>query len=219
MIDPAKEIEKRCKAFVKAVNVGMRAYYKTAPAKAKGKAEPEKDKKKVQAQLPQLNVFLSTNVAALIRTPEEQAKEILEGDSWTCNSGHMTNGARHVPIRAGKLVQWHLSKTAKAHKEAFDELMRLWNVNMKKQKLRDYSRKAQLNWKSSSDPFHLELPDARLGENHPKVIQCLEVYAKATRIEGKKKNTSFETVKGSKFQKKWLKEYDAKLKKKGGAKK
>jgi hypothetical protein len=57
----------------------------------------------------------------------------------------------------------------------------------------------------------MELPHSRLKESDPRVIKTLEIYAKATRLEGKAKNLAFELKKGSKFQKNWLKNYDLKL--------
>jgi hypothetical protein len=57
----------------------------------------------------------------------------------------------------------------------------------------------------------MELPDSRLPDNDPRVIKTLEIYAKATRLEGKAKNLPFETTKGSAFQKNWLHAYDQKL--------
>jgi hypothetical protein len=50
----------------------------------------------------------------------------------------------------------------------------------------------------SADPLHMELPNSRLKDSDAQVIEALEVYAKATRIEGKAKNLDFENLKGSK---------------------
>jgi len=59
------------------------------------------------------------------------------------------------------------------------------------------------------------LPDSRLKDSDPPVIEALEINAKATRLERKARNLAYENDKGSKFQKDWLKAYDAKLAKAG----
>ena len=57
-----------------------------------------------------------------------------------------------------------------------------------------------------------------MADDDKRVIRALEVYAKATRVQGRAKNIPFETKKGSQFQKDWLKAYDEKLAKDAGAK-
>jgi hypothetical protein len=56
----------------------------------------------------------------------------------------------------------------------------------------------------------MEPPNSRLPDNDSRVVKTLEIYAKATRLEGKMKNIPFENIKGSRFQKDWLRD-DEKL--------
>lgn len=81
---------------------------------------------------------------------------------------------------------------------------------MKTQNLRNY-RGGQTFDHPGSDPLHMELPNVRLRDNDPRVVKTLEIYAKATRVDGRPRNMAFEVVKGSEFQKRWLQAYDQKL--------
>ena len=198
-LDPAKEIQKRAEALASSINAALNAHY----AKAKKAAN-------------QIAVSVSKAAAAAkVRTPEQQAALVLKGTSWTCNSAHMSDAGRHILVRIGGAPTWDLKSVAKNHPTAWAVLETRWNAGMVAQNLRNFAGNKSFNpW--SSDPLHVELPDSRLPDTDPRVIRCLEVYAKATREEGKAKNKKYETTDGSLFQKTWLKNYDAKLAAKKG---
>jgi hypothetical protein len=87
-------------------------------------------------------------------------------------------------------------------KEDYDKFVEVYAAAMKKQGLRNYKGGTDF-LPLSSDPLHLELANSRLSENDPKVEKCRQVYAKATRVDGKPKNNDFEAA-----EKKWLEAYD-----------
>lgn len=196
-MDPAKEIEKRTKALCKTINSALASHYKKAKMK---------DAKKM------ISTKMAAGAAAKARTPEQQAALVLKGTSWTCNSGHMGDGARHVAVFYGGKRTWDLKGIKKKDKDAYAVFAKAFQDGMNKQKLLNFGRgKTAL---PPGDALHVELPDSRLKDSDKRVLKCLQVYADATRLKGKKKNTSYESSKGSKFQKEWLKAYDAKLAKK-----
>jgi len=191
--DAGKEAQRRAEALVAAVNSALAAHYKTA---------------KTPAHL-QFSVSVAHGKGGIQRSPAEQAEYVLKGRSWTCNSAHMADGAKHILMKQGGVVTWNMGQLA-GQKEAFAVLTKAWNKAMAAHDLRNFTGGKHFAH-LSSDPLHMELPDARLPESDPRVIKALEIYAKATRIEGKAKNIPFETTKGSQFQKDWLKNYDLKL--------
>ena len=191
--DAGKEAQKRAERLAAAVNSALEAHYKTTKTKNHLR----------------LSISVAHGAGGVQRTPEEQAEYVLKGTSWTCNSAHMADGAKHILVKQGNVLTWNMNQVA-GQKEAFAVFKKAWNKAMAGQDLRNFTGGKDFAY-TSSDPLHMELPDARLRDNDPRVIRALEVYAKATRIEGRAKNTPFETAKGSQFQKDWLKTYDANL--------
>jgi hypothetical protein len=197
--DPGKEIRRRVDALVLAVNSALLAHYQKNKTNAKE----------------QITVSVATGAGGQVRTPEEQAAYLLKGTSWTCNGSHMADGAKHILVKQGGQVVWQLGNLASKQKDAWAVLVKTWNGVMNTQDLRNFKGTKNFDY-PGSDPLHMELPDSRLMDNDPRVIKCLEVYAKATRLEGKAKNLPYETTKGSQSQKDWLKAYDTNLAKLGG---
>jgi hypothetical protein len=191
--DPGKEAERRTQALVKAVNSALDAHYKTAKTKASQR----------------ISLSVAHGEGGIKRTPEEQAKSVWEKHSWSLNSAHMTDAAKHVLIKQGNVLTWNMQQIAQ-QKEAYAVLKQAWNKAMADQDLRNFGGGKDFAYQSN-DPLHMELPHSRLNDNDPRVTRALEVYAKATRLEGKSKNMAYELDKGSDFQKNWLKAYDAKL--------
>ena len=192
--DPGKEIEGRVSKLIEHVNDELQAHY--------AKSQTPKSA--------QISIALATGKGARARTPEEQAGFVLKGTSWTCNSAHMSDAAKHVLVREGGKVVWSMSQTQQRNPAAWGVLHKAWDDAMATEKIRNYMGGSKFA-NPSSDPLHLELPHSRLKDSDPRVIKALEVYAKATRLDGHRKNLSFEQVKGSKFQKNWLQNYDLKL--------
>jgi hypothetical protein len=191
---PGKEAQQRSSALVHAVNDALRQHYEKAKTPANKR----------------IFVSISVGPGGKSRTPEEQASFLLKGTSWTANSSHMADGAKHILVKEGGIVTWKMNELQKHDKAAFDVMVKTWNGAMKTQNLRNYKGGKAFDY-NGSDPLHMELPSSRLPDNDPRVIKTLEIYAKATRLEGKFKNIPFENVKGSQFQKDWLRDYDKKL--------
>lgn len=132
------------------------------------------------------------------RSPQTQAELISKGSSWTPASAHMIDMARHVDLMYGApgkkaKISWDLKNAFGTKPQNFAtmaELKAKWNSLMKTHKLKNYAGKD--GW-SDSDSFHFELADSKVPRNDPKIAECLAHYARITRINGKKKNTSFET--------------------------
>jgi hypothetical protein len=199
--DAGKEMQARADALVKAVNSALADHYKTTKTKASD----------------QLSLSVATGKGAIQRTPAEQADFVLKQVSWTMNSSHMSDGAKHINLKQGPLVTWALHQISVKDKAAFAVMTKAWDKAMAANDIRNFSGGKKFD-PFGGDAMHMELPDSRLKDNDKRVEEALEIYAKATRIEGRAKNLAFETKKGSQFQKDWLKTYDQKLAREAAAK-
>lgn len=195
---PDKEVKERTDALVSAVNSALQIHY-------------QKTKTEVNQRI---SISVSMGPGGKVRTPEEQASYLLKGTSWTANSSHMSDGAKHILVRQGAQVVWKLKELETKQKDAWAVLAKEWNAAMKTHDLRNYRGEKSFDY-PGSDPLHMELPESRLPDNDPRVMKTLDIYAKATRLEGKSKNLAFENTKGSYAQKNWLHAYDQKLAKAG----
>jgi len=186
----ADDIETVCKRMVADANAQLDNY--------------EKKQIKEGVKKPNsMRTFLSGNPSSGVRTGEQQAKEVLAGRSWTCNSSHMADAARHVgPILNGKKLTAMSPLKKAVSEEDYDCFVEFYSKAMKKQGLRNYKGGTEF-LHASGDPLHMELADSRLPANHPEVEKCRTAYAKATREDGQSKNDGFE-----KADKKWLDAYD-----------
>jgi len=186
----ANDIETKCKKMVEDANKELEKYEKEQ--KKKGVEKPDS-----------MRTFLSQYDKSKSRTGEQQAEEVLAGRSWTCNSSHMADAARHVgPKLNGKNLTSMKPLKDAVSKDDYDKFVEVYAAAMKTQGLRNYKGGADF-LPSSADPLHMELPDSRLKDGDPKVEACRLAYAKATREDGKTKNEDYE-----KADKKWLEAYD-----------
>jgi hypothetical protein len=186
----ADDIETVCKRMVDDANSQLEKYEKEQVKK--GVKKPDS-----------MRTFISQYGPSKSRTGEEQAKEVLEGDSWTCNSSHMADAARHVgPVLNGKKLTSMGALKKAVSKEDYECFVEIYGAAMKKQGLKNFKGGADF-LPASKDPLHMELADSRLPSNHPEIEKCRQAYAKATRQEGHKRNEDFE-----KADKKWLEAYD-----------
>ena len=141
--DPGKEMQRRADALVKGVNSALADYYKTAKTKPGD----------------QISISVAHGKGGIQRTPEEQAEFVLEGKSWTLNSSHMSDGAKHILVKHGHHAPtWNLNLLAAKQKEAFAVMNKAWNDAMKAQDVRNFAggRGFAVH---SDDPLHMELPD------------------------------------------------------------
>jgi hypothetical protein len=186
----ADDIETLCKKMVDDANDQLEKYEKEQVKK--GVKKPDS-----------MRTFLSKYEKSKSRTGEQQAEEVLAGRSWTCNSSHMADAARHVgPKLNGKNLTSMSALKKAVSQEDYDCFVEIYGKAMKKQGLRNYKGGTEF-LPSSADPLHLELADSRLPDKDPKVEACRKAYAKATREDGKPKNEDYE-----KADKKWLEAYD-----------
>jgi hypothetical protein len=186
----ADDIETVCNRMIKDANAQLEQY--------------EKEQKKKGVEKPNsMRVFLSQYEKSKSRTGEEQAEEVIAGRSWTCNSSHMADAARHVgPKLNGKNLTSMSALKKAVSEEDYNKFVEVYEAAMKKQGLRNYKGGTDF-LHSSADPLHLELANSRLPKNDPKVEACRRAYAKATREDGKPKNKKFEEA-----EKTWLQAYD-----------
>jgi len=184
---------------------------KDADAAAKsGKDEKdEKAKKKDKpAADPAVITFRIDKVNGMSRTPAEQAALVVKGTSWVCWGAHMADKARDILMFAdGKYVT---SSPDKVLGDDFDAFKKAWLSNRKGLGLKDAGGKD--NW-VDSDPFHVELSDAKLKDGDERIAACMDEYARLSRKEDKGRNDKFES-KYAKELKPYLDKYTPKEDKK-----
>lgn len=193
MPDVASVIESKVKAFAKDINKFLDAK-RDAKVKALTKAgDPKADEKVVK-----VSFKYSGAKGSISRSPEQQAENVAKGTSWTCAGAHMVDKARHVAMYygpAGKKpkISWAVGEafgSKDQHFVAMSDLKNKWKALMKTHGLKNH--KGGDGW-GAGDAFHFELPDSKVPRSDKRVQACLAHYAKLTRIDGKPKNTSFET--------------------------
>ena len=124
------EIDDLASKFASLVNRDLAAFRKEQAATVK----------KSVTEIPELKVVVNRSAATKMRTPQEQAMEIAEGQSWTCTGAHMTDNARHVFLqKQGKLVGTPSRNLAKEEFVAFKDA---WNDAMRDCNLVNFARKA-----------------------------------------------------------------------------
>lgn len=196
MADAAKTIETKTKSFAAALTKAMgseRAAAVKALAKKKKIKEEDADKLVVA-----VSFDMEKTKETLGRTPEQQAKEVAEGDSWTCASAHMVDKARHVLMKVtpagGKTakVTWKLSDGFGSKEEHFMTESAFKTEFGKQMKSEGLKNANGGDGYDSGDGFHLELPDGKLLRGDKAVVACMVEYARLTRIEGMGPNTKFE---------------------------
>ena len=193
----ADDIETVCKRMVADANSQLEKY--------------EKDQIKAGNKNPaSMRTFLSKNPTSGKRTAKTQAEEVLAGRSWTCNSSHVADAARHVgPKLNGKPFSSMAPLKKAVSAEDYKRFVEIYAAAMQKQGLRNFSKGADF-LPDSKDPLHMELSDSRLPANDPAVLECQrlveegrEAYAKATRVDGEPKDKKFET-----HRKDWLQAWE-----------
>ena len=205
--DASTGIEEKVKNFVKDINAGIDKIRKPrvdALKKAVKKARANKP-----AAVPEVNFRLSKTTVSKSRTPAEQAKLVVQGSTYVCWSSHMADKARHVTMKVDGKISW---KPKTAFGDDFATFKKKWGEVMKRHGLKNASGKD--GW-PSWDQFHLELPDSKVARSDERAKSCLDEYARLTRKEGKKKNSSFES-KYSKFLKTYVEQYEKDAKKPEG---
>jgi hypothetical protein len=195
----ADDIDTVCKRMVADANAKLAAY--------------EKEQVKAGNKKPNsMRTFLSANATSGKRDAKTQAEEVLAGRSWTCNSSHVADAARHVGPRLNGKPLTSMGALKKAtSKEDYDKFVEIYGAAMQKQGLRNY-RKGEGFLHASKDPLHMELLDSRLPDGDSQVRECERLveearlaYANATRVEGKTKNQKFE-----RNHRTWLEAWDKK---------
>lgn len=195
----ADDIETVCKRMVADANAQLEKY-ESEQVKA-GNKKPNS-----------VRTFLSGYSRSGKRDAKTQAEEVLAGRSWTCNSSHVADSARHVgPKLNGKPLSSMGPLKKAVSKEDYDKFVGIYGAAMQKLGLLNFKQGAAF-LHTSVDPLHVELPDSRLPKNDPQVQECERLveegrvaYAKATRVDGRTKEPKFEDD-----HKKWLEAWDKK---------
>jgi hypothetical protein len=204
--DASTDIEALVKGFAKDVTAEVEKLRNARLEKQK--RDQEASKKSTPASVPVVTFDMSPAKESSVRTPAQQAQEVIEKQSNVCWGAHMSDKARHVRMKVdGKLDFDYV----KALGEDFNAFKKKWGEVMKNYKLKNYT--GTDGWAEGADKFHLELPESRISRSGERALACLDEYARLTREEGKKKN--------EKFEKKYtnlLKPYVEKYEKKPGPK-
>lgn len=171
------------------------------------------NKKRVRDGKPALKlwVIISKNRIDRARHATDQAKLVVGNKSWTCNSSHMTNSARHVYVTFnGKSnIVWNIDRLkSRIGSNEYAFLISLYAMGMNRAGL--YNFKGSRGFlPNSKDPYHVELPQSRMEKADPQITRCFAEYARLTRIDGKTRNTEFEKIRAFR---KFIVDFEARLK-------
>jgi hypothetical protein len=137
----APDIKALTVKFAQLVNAHLAAF----------RAEKANSNNKELKEVPELKVVVNSQGATKIRTPEEQAQQVLAGRSWTCSSSHMTDNARHVGLnKNGRYVK---AASRELDDDEFKAFKEIWNSAMVACGLGNY--KGELGY-NESDAYHLK---------------------------------------------------------------
>lgn len=195
--DASTDIDKKVKDFAKDMTSELVKIRKSKKAETGSGA----------ASVPVVTFKLSTTKVSKSRTPAEQAALVVKGSTKVCWSSHMADKARHVLMKVDGKISWDAKK---ALGDDFETFKKKWGAVMKKHGLKNAAGKD--GW-PSWDQFHLELPDSKVARTNERAKSCLEEYARLTRKDSKKINSSFEKKYG-KLLKSYIAKYDKEAKKK-----
>lgn len=178
------DVEKIVGDFAKDMNA---LYANIQKTKNKGK-----DPKKKKELFPLLTFQIGKGGKSGFRSPKLQGELLAQkkkGKTRTCWSAHMSDRARHVPIRFDGKVKGIGEINKILGTDDFNELKKNWVVNMKKHKLNNADRKKA--W-YKGDEFHLELEDRGADPGGKKVAACLETYVKLSKDDHERLSPSIE---------------------------
>ncbi len=220
MGDAATDITKATQAFAKDLTAWLKKKRDEKIAELKKKEEGEKkaqakkdakksdsdkksDKKDEKGtdwdkKLHTVTFRCSTRKETLTRTPEAQATEVAEHDSWSCASAHMVDKARHVEMVLNGALSWKLETAFGTGEKQFVTASAFWKyfgTLFAKHGVVNASGKPEVH---SKDKFHIELPESKVPRSDKKVKTCIECYAKKVYLEQEKypkgPNTKFENA-------------------------
>jgi hypothetical protein len=134
-----------------------------------------------------MRTFLSKNPTSGKRTAKTQAEEVLAGRSWTCNSSHVADAARHVgPKLNGKPFSTMSPLKKAVSAEDYDKFVEIYSAAMQRQGLRNFLKGADF-LPDSKDPLHMELPDSRLPADDPAVLECKRLMEEGRVVYAKRR--------------------------------
>lgn len=215
--DPGKEVKKRVDAFIKGMNnwfedEGKEIEKKMQTNGTAGASYDISSKKsgtlKKADRVPTIRLVHNNQDITASRTAEQHVKLLLNNKSWSFTSRHLGDAARHVLIEVEGSTNNSLNMNANGQKKwdpyDFGNVKKAWVKEMKAQKL---TNAADAQAWCESDSLHLQLPESNPGLDSDIVKEVIELYMKATREDGKKKNDKLE----KKF-KKVIEDYEKKMK-------
>jgi hypothetical protein len=180
--DASTDIEKRTKSFMADMT---KACAKLREARLVAN-ESEKSGDKKSADPPVITFAFDPNQVTKFRTPAEQARELVDGNTDVCWSSHMADKARHVIMKADGKLTWKPKPTMG---KDFDAFKKAWATAMRSNGLKN--AKGTDGW-YDRDAFHFELPASKLRKSDERAKACLQEYVRLTREAGEEKNETFE---------------------------
>lgn len=206
--DASTDIEALVKDFAKDMTAEVEKLRNARLEKQKKDQDTIKNpasKKSTPASVPVVTFDLSPAKESSVRTPAQQAQEVVQKQSNICWSAHMSDKARHVRMMVdGKLDFDYV----KALGEDFNAFKKKWGELMWKYNLRNVT--GDPGWTEENDKSHLELPGSKISRSHERSLACLDEYARLTREKGKDKNEKFEK-KYADLLKPYIEKYEKKL--------
>lgn len=166
-----------------------------------------------QAKIPVVTFEVNTSVDKTtgVRTPAEQAVFVSKGTSNVCWSAHMSDRARDVIMKVDGKRSWQDLEDAFGDDSCgpgtnFDTFKKKWVEVRRSLGLKDAG--GGDTW-FDKDPFHVELPDAKISRTDERAKACLEEYARLTREKKQRQNPGFEKT-YAKLLEPYLKDYEKK---------
>jgi hypothetical protein len=118
-----------------------------------------------------------------LRTPGEQAKKIVELNSWVCWGAHMADKARDILMWIDGKYEPNL-KPDSAFGDYFGDFKKAWMDLRKSHGLLSGDAGDPQGW-FGKDPFHVEVADARIPNTDARVDECIKEYVRLAYVDKK----------------------------------
>jgi len=126
-----------------------------------------------------------------LRTPGEQAQKVAELNSWVCWGAHMADKARDILMWIDGKYDPNLTPDS-AFGDYFGDFKKAWMDLRKSHGLVSGDASDREGW-FGKDPFHVEVPDARIPMTDERVDECIKEYVRLAYVDKSGKvNVNFE---------------------------
>lgn len=116
-----------------------------------------------------------------MRTPGQQAQKIVEINSWVCWGAHMADKARDILMWIDGKYDPNLTPDA-AFGDYFGDFKKAWMDLRKSRGLLSGDAGNPEGW-FGKDPFHVEVPDARIPNTDARVDECIKEYVRLAYVD------------------------------------